>query len=127
MNYLLLTLKNEQDLSYTRLYAPFDAKVSQRLVENNSFGKIRTAIARLQDVSKIYFNINVPERTYRQHRAWHYKRVPLATNRSQWYPVTYVEHSPQPDPAYLKPARSSIRHGASKRITTPLVLEQWLK
>lgn len=97
----VLDLKNaEQDLSYTQLYAPFDAKLSQRLVENNSFVAAGTPIARLQDMSKIYFNINVPERllTANLGRGIKQASATLATNRSQWYPVTYVEHSTQPDP-----------------------------
>ncbi|MAI38322.1 efflux RND transporter periplasmic adaptor subunit [Alteromonas sp.] len=97
----MLDLRNaEQDLSYTQLYAPFDAKLSQRLVENNSFVAAGTPIARLQDVSKIYFNINVPERllTANLGRGIKQASAPLATNRSQWYPVSYVEHSTQPDP-----------------------------
>ncbi|AFV84925.1 MULTISPECIES: efflux RND transporter periplasmic adaptor subunit [Alteromonas] len=97
----VIDLKNaEQDLSYTQLYAPFDAKVSQRLVENNSFVAAGTPIARLQDVSKIYFNINVPERllTANIGRGIKQASATLATNRSQWYPVNYVEHSTQPDP-----------------------------
>lgn len=97
----VLDLKNaEQDLSYTQLYAPFDAKVSERLVENNSFVKSGTSIARLQDVSKIYFNINVPERllTANLGRGIKEASATLATNSTQWYPVEYVEHSTQPDP-----------------------------
>ncbi|WP_438823506.1 efflux RND transporter periplasmic adaptor subunit [Alteromonas sp. P256] len=97
----MLDLKNaEEDLSYTQLYAPFDAKLSQRLVENNSFVAAGTPIARLQDVSKIYFNINVPERllTANLGRGIKQASATLATNRSQWYPVSYVEHSTQPDP-----------------------------
>ncbi|WP_416359966.1 efflux RND transporter periplasmic adaptor subunit [Alteromonas genovensis] len=97
----MLDLRNaEQDLSYTQLYAPFDAKLSQRLVENNSFVAAGTPIARLQDVSKIYFNINVPERllTANLGRGIKQASATLATNRSQWYPVSYVEHSTQPDP-----------------------------
>ncbi|AGP77538.1 multidrug resistance protein [Alteromonas mediterranea 615] len=97
----VIDLKNaEQDLSYTQLYAPFDAKVSQRLVENNSFVAAGTPIARLQDVSKIYFNINVPERllTANIGRGIKQASATLATNRNQWYPVNYVEHSTQPDP-----------------------------
>ncbi|WP_240485717.1 efflux RND transporter periplasmic adaptor subunit [Alteromonas marina] len=97
----VIDLKNaEQDLSYTQLYAPFNAKVSQRLVENNSFVAAGTPIARLQDVSKIYFNINVPERllTANIGRGIKQASATLATNRSQWYPVNYVEHSTQPDP-----------------------------
>ena len=97
----VIDLKNaEQDLSYTQLYAPFDAKVSQRLVENNSFVAAGTPIARLQDLSKIYFNINVPERllTANIGRGIKQASATLATNRTQWYPVNYVEHSTQPDP-----------------------------
>lgn len=92
--------KAEQDLSYTQLYAPFDAKVSQRLVENNSFVSAGTPIARLQDVSKIYFNINVPERllTANIGRGIKQASASLATDQSQWFPVQYVEHSTQPDP-----------------------------
>ena len=97
----VIELKNaEQDLSYTELYAPFDAKVSQRLVENNSFVAAGTPIARLQDVSKIYFNINVPERFHTANIGRDIKQASatLATNRAKWYPVNYVEHSTQPDP-----------------------------
>lgn len=90
----------KQDLSYTQLYAPFDAKVSQRLVENNSFITAGTPIARLQDVSKIYFNINVPERLLTANLSRDIKQVSasLANDTMQWYPVSYVEHSTQPDP-----------------------------
>jgi RND family efflux transporter MFP subunit len=90
----------KQDLSYTQLYAPFDAKVSQRLVENNSFVAAGTPIARLQDVSKIYFNINVPERllTANLNRGIKQASASLTTEETQWYPVNYVEHNTQPDP-----------------------------
>lgn len=90
----------KQDLSYTQLYAPFDAKVSQRLVENNSFVAAGTPIARIQDLSKIYFNINIPERllTANLNRQIKQASASLTTNSSKWYPVTYVEHNTQPDP-----------------------------
>ena len=96
-----IELKNaEQDLSYTHLYAPFDAKVSQRLVENNSYVTAGTSIARIQDVSKIYFNINVPERllTANLNKGIHQASASLTSNPNMWYPVTYVEHNTQPDP-----------------------------
>ncbi len=96
-----IDLKNaQQDLSYTQLYAPFDAMVSQRLVENNSFVTAGTPIARLQDVSKIYFNINVPERLLSANisRGIDHAEAALLTNKDQWFPVHYVEHSTQPDP-----------------------------
>lgn len=96
-----IDLKNaQQDLSYTQLLAPFDAKISQRLVENNSFVPAGTPIARLQDVSKIYFNINVPERllTANISRGIKQAQAALLTSKDQWFPVQYVEHSTQPDP-----------------------------
>ncbi|GGW74995.1 efflux RND transporter periplasmic adaptor subunit [Alteromonas halophila] len=96
-----IDLKNaQQDLSYTQLYAPFDAKISQRLVENNSFVTAGTPIARLQDVSKIYFNINVPERllTANIGRGIDHAEAALLTAQDTWFPVHYVEHSTQPDP-----------------------------
>ena len=96
-----IELKNaQQDLSYTQLFAPFDAKISQRLVENNSFVTAGTPIARLQDVSKIYFNINVPERllTANISRGIYQAKAALLTNKDQWFPIHYVEHNTQPDP-----------------------------
>lgn len=91
---------SKQDLSYTRLTAPFDAQVSERLVENNSVVNAGQPIARLQDVSKIYFNIHVPERllTANIGRGIKRARASLATARNQWYAVEYVEHRTQPDP-----------------------------
>ncbi|WP_414830356.1 efflux RND transporter periplasmic adaptor subunit [Alteromonas sp. H39] len=90
----------QQDLSYTELTAPFDAQVSERLVENNSVVNAGQPIARLQDVSKVYFNINVPERllTANIGRGIKRARASLATTRDQWYTVEYVEHRTQPDP-----------------------------
>ena len=90
----------QQDLSYTKLTAPFDAQVSERLVENNSVVNAGQPIARLQDVSKVYFNINVPERllTANIGRGIKRARASLATARGQWHAVEYVEHRTQPDP-----------------------------
>lgn len=96
-----IDLKNaQQDLSYTHMRAPFDAKVSQRLVENDSFVTAGQSIARLQDVSKIYFHINVPERllTANINRGIDKAYAAILTDKDNWYPVTYVEHSTQPDP-----------------------------
>ncbi|WP_218312717.1 efflux RND transporter periplasmic adaptor subunit [Alteromonas antoniana] len=90
----------QQDLSYTELTAPFDAQISERLVENNSVVNAGQPIARLQDVSKVYFNINVPERllTANIGRGIKRARASLASTRDQWYTVEYVEHRTQPDP-----------------------------
>lgn len=90
----------EQDLSYTKLYAPFNAQISERLVDNNSYVKAGTSIARLQDVSKIYFSFNVPERLITSYKgnAIQSSYATLVNRKGQQYPITYVEHSTAADP-----------------------------
>lgn len=90
----------KQDLAYTKLHAPFDAQISERIVENDSFVQAGDIIARLQDVSRFYFNINVPERLVTG-----YKRNQLQSADAEvlsipgkTFPLTYVEHSTQADP-----------------------------
>ncbi|WJG09195.1 efflux RND transporter periplasmic adaptor subunit [Aliiglaciecola sp. LCG003] len=89
-----------QDLSYTKLSAPFDAQVSQRLVENNSFVSKGETIAKLQDVSRIFFTVNVPERlvTANAGRGIDSAKAAILTMPDQWFDVEYVEYSAQPDP-----------------------------
>lgn len=90
----------QQDLEYTELHAPFDALVSSRLVENNSFVAAGAPIAKLQDVSRIYFDINVPERllTANGDRKIAKARAKIIGAPDTWYDISYVEHSTQPDP-----------------------------
>lgn len=90
----------EQDLTYTELKAPFDAQISQRLVDNNSFVRVGDIIARLQDVSRFYFNINVPERLltgYKQGSDIHAEASIISAPEKK-YQLEYVEHATQPDP-----------------------------
>lgn len=90
----------EQDLSYTELTAVFDAQVSERLVENGTYVRAGEVVARLQDVSKFYFNINVPERLVSAHR----EDTPIEATAylisvpDRQYSLEYVEHDTQPDP-----------------------------
>lgn len=90
----------KQDLTYTVLRSPFDAQVSERIVENDSYVKAGDIIARLQDVSRFYFNINVPERLltgYKKDQLTSAQAQILAIPNSS-FPLTYVEHSTQADP-----------------------------
>ncbi|RDV24237.1 efflux RND transporter periplasmic adaptor subunit [Alteromonas aestuariivivens] len=96
-----IDLKNaQQDLGYTRLIAPFNAKISRRLVENNSVVSAGTPVAQLQDLSKVYFNINVPERllTANIGRGIARAEARLINQPDNWFSVEYVEHRTQPDP-----------------------------
>lgn len=90
----------KQDLAYTKLHAPFNAQISERIVENDSFVQAGDIIARLQDVSRYYFNVNIPERLVTG-----YKRSQLQSADAEilsipgkTFPLTYVEHSTQADP-----------------------------
>lgn len=90
----------EQDLSYTELKAPFDAQISQRFVENNSYIKNGDIIAKLQDVSRFYFNINVPERLLTGYAQG--SKIDAEANiisaPEKKYHLEYIEHATQPDP-----------------------------
>lgn len=111
----------EQDLSYTKLYAPFDAQISERLVENNSYVKAGTSIARLQDVSKIYFTFNVPERLITSYKGNKIQSsfATLVNRKSQKYPITYVEHSTAADPVTQTYKVVFATDPVAQRILTP--------
>lgn len=90
----------EQDLSYTKLVSPFEAQISERLVDNNSYVRAGEIIARLQDVSRFYFNINVPERMLSRYKEGTpvTARAYLISLPEQQFELEYVEHDTQPDP-----------------------------
>ncbi|TKB46654.1 efflux RND transporter periplasmic adaptor subunit [Thalassotalea mangrovi] len=89
-----------QDLSYTELRAPFDAQVSERLVDNNSYVQSGKPIARLQDLSRIYFTFNVPERILSANASNELisATATLLSPNSPSFAIEYVEHRTQPDP-----------------------------
>lgn len=89
-----------QDLGFTQLYSPFDAQISERLVDNRNYVDAGAPIARLQDVSQTYFRINVPERIL---SASLDKKLLTATasliaDPERRFDLRYIEHSTQPDP-----------------------------
>jgi len=90
----------KQDLAYTKLHAPFEAQISERIVENDSFVQAGDIIARLQDVSRYYFNVNVPERLITGYKRTQLKSATaeILSIPNKRFPLTYVEHSTQADP-----------------------------
>lgn len=96
-----ITLSNaKRNLSYTHLTAPFDAQISERLVDNGSYVRAGDTIAKLQDISKLYFNINVPERllsAYTKGSLIQASAHSLSMPDKE-YIIEYVEHSTLPDP-----------------------------
>lgn len=89
----------QQDLSYTKIFAPFNAQISHRYVENNSYISAGESVARLQDVSQMYFHFSVPERifTANARRAIASAQIALIGASEQWYDVEYVEHAAEPN------------------------------
>ena len=51
----------KQNLAYTRLSAPFDALVSRRLVDNFTNLAAGAQVVRIQDVSEVQVDVDVPE------------------------------------------------------------------
>lgn len=96
-----LTLDNaEQDLSYTQLTAPFDAIVSARFIDNNSYIKPADTIATLQDVSTYYFTFDVPEKliTANAGNTKFIAKAKILTKQTKTFDIHYIEHQTQPDP-----------------------------
>ena len=88
------------DLEYSVLKAPFRALVAKRLIENEGLIQKGTPIARLQDLSRVHSEFDVPERLVSAYR----KNSMLTTKAfldgtvNQSFDVHYVEHSTEPDP-----------------------------
>ena len=96
-----LDLENARsNMQYSRLRAPFDALIANRLVENQAFVKIGAAVAHLQDFSRIHFEFDVPERlisAYRRNDV-HAASAYIDGSINKDFPISYVEHSTEPDP-----------------------------
>ncbi len=89
-----------RDLNNTKLIAPFNAQVAERLVERAAYIQPGEAVARIQDVSQIYFHVSLPERVVSTHieSLLTDAKAELLTYPGQQFPVKYVEHATQPDP-----------------------------
>jgi len=96
-----LDLENaKSNMQYSQLKAPFDALIAKRLVENEAFVKVGTAVAHLQDFSRIHFEFDVPERlvsAYRRNDV-HEASAFIDGSTNKDFPIHYIEHSTEPDP-----------------------------
>jgi RND family efflux transporter MFP subunit len=88
------------NLKYSVLRAPFDALVAKRLIENEGFIGTGNAIARLQDLSRIHFEFDVPERVVSNYRRDQVSKASAYIDGAidQNFDIYYVEHSTEPDP-----------------------------
>ena len=88
------------NLEYSVLKAPFNALVSKRLIENKGFINPGAPIARLQDLSRIHFQFDIPERLVNQYSRSQVAKATAfidgAINKE--FDIEYVEYSTEPDP-----------------------------
>ncbi len=88
------------DLEYSVLKAPFRALVAKRLIENEGLIQKGTPIARLQDLSRVHFEFDVPERLVSAYRknSMLTAQAFLDGTVNQSFDIEYVEHSTEPNP-----------------------------
>lgn len=88
------------NLEYSELRAPFKALVAKRLIENEGFIQKGAAVARLQDLSRVHFEFDVPERLVSAYRknSMLSARAFLDGIVNQTFDIEYVEHSTEPNP-----------------------------
>ncbi|TAA47820.1 efflux RND transporter periplasmic adaptor subunit [Corallincola spongiicola] len=97
----LVDLENSrQDLSDSKLEAPFDALISERLLENDSYISAGTAVVTLQDVSKVRFELNVSERILSANISNEIISAQAFINGAinKTFDIHYIEHTTEPDP-----------------------------
>ncbi|MTI17415.1 efflux RND transporter periplasmic adaptor subunit [Rhodobacteraceae bacterium RKSG542] len=90
----------ERNLRYTKLLAPYDAVITRRLLDNFTIIQGGTSVVRVQDVSEIQVDINVPETLFARVNEGDIQKIhaEFAALPGKEFPVTYREHSTEVDP-----------------------------
>ncbi len=90
------------NMRYSELHAPFDALVAKRLIENQGYIKTGAVVAHLQDLSRIHFKFDVPERLVSGYRSADthgtMARAYIDGHIDKSFDIEYLEHSTEPDP-----------------------------
>ena len=88
-----------QELAYTSLYAPFDALIARRLVENHTTLPPNAEVVRIQDISELRIRINVPEALMQHLDGEHgfNAEAEIATPPGERIALEYREHITEPD------------------------------
>lgn len=90
---------SKQDLTYTKLIAPFNGVVSKRYVEENSFVGVGAKIASIQDISQVYLAFDVPEKTVARMNERDVLSAKVKINgREEVFQAVYAEHEATPNP-----------------------------
>lgn len=84
----------QRNLSYTRITAPFDALISQRLIDNYTNVAAHQAIVRIQKLDELRVRINIPENMIKLlDKKDNFKAVAVFKDRpKQYFPLVYREH-----------------------------------
>jgi len=84
----------QRNLSYTRISAPFDALVSQRLMDNHSNVAAQQPVVRLQDLTELRVRINIPENSIKllEKSADFNAEAVFSDRPTQRFPLSYREH-----------------------------------
>lgn len=84
----------KRNLAYTRIIAPFDALVSQRLVDNYTNVDAFQKIVRVQDLTELRVHINIPENMVKLlKQTSEFNAVAVFKDRpKQRFPLSYREH-----------------------------------
>ena len=84
----------QRNLAYTRITAPFDALVSQRLIDNYTNVGAYQPIVRVQDLTELRVRINIPENMVKLlGQTADFKAVAIFKDRpKQRFPLSYREH-----------------------------------
>ncbi len=84
----------QRNLSYTRITAPFDALISQRLIDNYTNVAAHQAIVRIQALNELRVRINIPENMIKLlDKKDNFKAVAVFKDRpKQHFPLVYREH-----------------------------------
>jgi len=88
-----------QNLEYATLHAPYDAVITRRLVDNYTVIEAGTQVVRIQDMSEIQIDINVPETLFARVTRQQVESIaavfPSAPERR--FPLEYREHETEAD------------------------------
>jgi len=84
----------QRNLSYTRIIAPFDALISQRLIDNFTNVAVHQSIVRVQELTELRVGINIPENMVKLlDQPANFKAEAVFKQRPQQrFPLSYREH-----------------------------------
>jgi RND family efflux transporter MFP subunit len=90
----------KRNLAYTEIRAPFDALITRRLVDNFTFLQAGTQVVRIQDVSEVRVDINVPEALFSAVRRNEVEKIEVIFPAfpEKRFPLSFRENQTEADP-----------------------------